>query len=146
MPPPDDSRTPDDSTITFNTSNYTTELKEAIMIFGETLAEPASITKPAPRPDEETAPETMVYTDGACDNNGKENASAGSGVWYDDKDPRNQCVRVPLQEQSNQTGELFAILLAVRNHPPNKDLTIVSDSKYAIDGLTKNAMGGQRLD
>ena len=81
----------------------------------------------------------MVYTDGACNNNGKENASAGSRVWYDNKDPRNQCVRVPLQEQSNQTGELFTILLAVRNHPPNKDLTIVSDSKYAIDSLTKNA-------
>ena len=124
--------------VTFDISNYTMELKEAITIFGKTLAELASITRPTPRPDEEPMPETTVFTDGACDNNSKENASASSGVWYDDDNPRNQSIWVPLQEQSNQTGEVFAILLAVRSHPPNKDVTIVSDSKYTIDSLTRN--------
>ena len=47
-------------------------------------------------------------------------------------------MRVPTEHQSNQTGEILAILIAAKNHPPNENLRIVSDSKYAIDGLTKN--------
>lgn len=47
-------------------------------------------------------------------------------------------MRVAHREQSNQTGELIAIFLAVKAHPPEEDICIVSDSRYAIDGLTKN--------
>ena len=92
----------------------------------------------APRTNTEDAAETTVFTDGACIDNGGENAAAGSGVWYTDNDPRNKSVQVPHEEQSNQTGELHAVLLAVRSHPPNGDLCIVSDSRYVIDGLTKH--------
>ena len=137
--PPAENGDGDDSAVTFNPANVTTDLKEAITIFGGTLSEPASITTKAPQPTTEHAPETTVFTDGACTNNGKENASAGSGVWYAEDDPRNQSARVPHKEQSNQTGELYAVLLAVKNHPPNEDLCVVSDSRYVIDGLTKHS-------
>ena len=81
----------------------------------------------------------MVYTDGACINNGDKNTAAGLGIWYGENDPRNVSMRVPHKTQSNQTGELLAILIAIRNHPPQEDVLIVSDSRYVIDGLTKNA-------
>ena len=74
----------------------------------------------------------------ACINNGHENASAGSGVWYGEDDSRNKGIRVAYKSQSNQIGELVAILLAVKHQPANKDLLIISDSKYAIEGLTKH--------
>jgi len=30
----------------------------------------------------------VVYTDGACSNNGRRNAQAGIGVWWGPNDPR----------------------------------------------------------
>lgn len=76
---------------------------------------------------------TTVYTDGACLNNGSEDAQAGCGVWYGKNDPRTISKR-----QSNQTGELEAVLQVVKSHDPHNDLLIVSDSKYVTDGLTKH--------
>ena len=81
---------------------------------------------------------TTAYTDGACLENGMANTRAGCGVWYGADDPRNMSERVPLATQSNQTGELLAVFLAVKNNEPNGDLRLISDSKYVIDGLTKH--------
>ncbi|KAJ7620573.1 RnaseH-domain-containing protein [Mycena polygramma] len=39
---------------------------------------------------------------------------------------------------SNQVGEIIAIKEAIEKAPPDAPLKIYSDSKYAIDGLTKN--------
>ncbi|KAJ7033898.1 ribonuclease H-like protein [Mycena alexandri] len=48
-------------------------------------------------------------------------------------------IRVPEElGPSNQVGELLAIKEAVEAVPTNAPLRIFSDSKYAIDGLTKN--------
>ena len=66
---------------------------------------------------------------------------AGSGVWYNDNSPRNLS-EVACKEQSNQTGELVAVLLPVRNHPPNEDLYLIRNSKYVIDSLMKNSKRG----
>ena len=137
---------PEEEGTTFNRDNETDELKDAITIFGETMAEPTDITKTAPRREGVIPRETTAYTDGACIDNGSENAKAGSGVWYGDNDPRNSSTRVAYKEQSNQTGELVAVLLAVRNHPPDEDLRIISDSRYVIDGLTKNIKQWERRD
>ena len=71
-------------------------------------------------------------------NNGHANAQAGAGVWYRTNDPRNISARVPLTTQSNQTGELTIVLLAIRNHNPNENMRILSNSKYVIKGLTRN--------
>ncbi|KAF0469262.1 ribonuclease HI protein [Gigaspora margarita] len=36
-----------------------------------------------------------VWTDGYCENNGKKNALASIGVFFDDDDPRNLSERLP---------------------------------------------------
>src|SRR5260370_42530167 len=79
-----------------------------------------------------------VYTNGACYNNGKLNAKCGSGIWFAPDNPRNAAIRVPGPHQSNQVGEIVAIIEAISTTPPFQPLTILSDSKYAIEGLTKH--------
>ena len=82
--------------------------------------------------------EMRVYTDGSCINNGKANAKCGSGVWIENDHPLNIALRVPDSSQSNQVGELAAIIAAVETLPNYCKLTIVTDSIYVIEGLTTN--------
>jgi ribonuclease HI len=77
-----------------------------------------------------------LYTDGACLHNGKRNAMCGGGVWAGPENPLNQAIRVPGPAQSNQIGELAATIVAIAPVPLSQPLEIVSDSKYAIEGLT----------
>jgi ribonuclease HI len=64
---------------------------------------------------------------------------AGAGVYFGEGDPRNRSIRVPDEMwPSNQVGEVLAIKEAVETAPLNVPLRIYSDSKYAIDGFTKN--------
>jgi ribonuclease HI len=79
-----------------------------------------------------------VYTDGACFDNGKENARCGSGIWIDNDDHRNEALRVPGENQSNQIGEIAAIIKAAGAAYLFQPLTIITDSKYVIDGLTEH--------
>ena len=79
-----------------------------------------------------------VYTDGSCNGNGRPSASAGSGVWFGPSDPRNIAERVPGGSQSNQAAEVYAVILAADSVAPYTPLHIVTDSKYAMDGLTEN--------
>jgi len=76
-----------------------------------------------------------VYTDGACSNNGKANASAGIGIYFGIDDNRNTSKRIE-GKQTNNTAELSAIIEAysiIENDILNgKKITIVSDSEYAI--------------
>ena len=90
--------------------------------------------------------ETIIYTDGSCTGNGTADARAGSGVWFGKNDERNAAIRVPGREQSNQVGELLAILYAVKTAPRDIPLRIKSDSKFAIEGLTKNAREWEEMD
>jgi ribonuclease HI len=82
--------------------------------------------------------EITVYTDGACFRNGKANARSGGGVWFGPNDDRNSAIRVPGPQQSNQAGEIVAIIAAIEKTPINQPLRIISDSKYVIEGLTSN--------
>ncbi|KAI0041094.1 ribonuclease H-like protein, partial [Auriscalpium vulgare] len=77
-----------------------------------------------------------VYTDGSCINNGKDNARCGSGVWVTEGSPYNRAFRVPGPFQSNQVGEIVAVILAIQSVPHMLPLHIKSDSRYVIDGLT----------
>ena len=77
-----------------------------------------------------------IYTDGACLNNGKRNAICRSGIWAGHGSPLNKAFRVPGDMQSNQIGEITAIIIAVMAVPLSQPLEIVSDSRYAIEGLT----------
>ncbi|KAF8191386.1 ribonuclease H-like protein [Pholiota molesta] len=91
-------------------------------------------------PDRQT-PEVTVYTDGSCENNGHEDARAGAGIWFGENDPRNQAIRIPeLIEQSNNVGELIAILAAIEIVPTESKLNIFTDSQYAINNIHENGL------
>ena len=79
---------------------------------------------------------TTIYTDGACFNNGKLNARCGSGIWLGPEHPKNASLRVPGDDQSNQAGEIVAVIMAAEAIPASWPLKIITDSKYTINGLT----------
>lgn len=82
---------------------------------------------------------TIVYTDGSCLNNGSQNSIAGAGIWYGKDDRRNIAIRVQDKLQSNNTGELSAILYVLQSTPKILPLRIMSDSSYAINGIIWNS-------
>lgn len=124
--------------ITFDPSVTTKDdLSECFRVF----TDPQRLTRnPAQRPQNNGANirhnEITVYTDGSCTDNGKENAKSGGGAWFGHNDPRNKALRVPGETQSNQTGELAAVIAALQTTPHFNPMEIVSDSRYVIDGLT----------
>lgn len=84
--------------------------------------------------------DVTVYTDGSCIRNGDENAQAGAGAWYGPEHAKNKSIRVGMDLQSNQTGELTAILAVARVEMGlPAPLHIVTDSMYTINGLTSLA-------
>jgi ribonuclease HI/exonuclease III len=136
--PPTGQEDPPGGGIVFTKERANASLRDTITIFTDPLKGDVRTAGDSPEPADPPPQPTTVYTDGACTNNGNEDAAAGLGVWFGENDPRNISMRVPLNPQTNQTGELMAVLLAVKSHPPNGDLTIASDSRYVIDGLTRN--------
>ncbi|KAH9850897.1 hypothetical protein C2E23DRAFT_713309, partial [Lenzites betulinus] len=68
-----------------------------------------------------------VFTDGSCEGNGTETATAGAGVWFGEGDPRNAAVRVPGECQTNQAAEAYACLVAAERTPDFAPLTIITD-------------------
>ena len=72
-----------------------------------------------------------VFTDGACSNNGKQNAKAGIGVFFEENDPRNVSRRVD-GKQTNNTAELTAIVVVFdilrKDIEQGKNIIIHSDS------------------
>ncbi|KAF8583229.1 hypothetical protein K439DRAFT_1349209 [Ramaria rubella] len=74
----------------------------------------------------------VVYTDGACQGNGKAGAIAGIGVWWGTNDPRNFAERCP-GDQTNNRAELIAIIRVLETASQNiKRLLIKTDSSYSI--------------
>ena len=89
----------------------------------------------------------VVYTDGACSNNGKPNAKAGYGVYWPDEQFENISEKLKGDIQTNQRAELTAILKAVKvylNNENKKKLLIKTDSKYSIDCITKWSANWER--
>jgi ribonuclease HI len=84
---------------------------------------------------DEFIPDYYVYTDGACSNNGRENALAGIGIFFGIEDTRNVSKRIQ-GKQTNNTAELTAIIevysIIERDAVCGKRIAIVSDSEYAI--------------
>ncbi|RJE22519.1 ribonuclease H [Aspergillus sclerotialis] len=99
--------------------------------------EQKTATKPKP-----TGPPGMlrIYTDGSSLKNGGTLASAGVGVYFGPGDTSNPSRNVsePLRgnRQTNQRAELTAILRALDIAPRHRDITIVTDSQYAINCVT----------
>jgi len=77
----------------------------------------------------------LVFTDGACRNNGKPNACAGIGIYFGPNDARNvsRCIS---GKQTNNVAELTAIIevftIIKQDILCGKEITIFSDSEYAI--------------
>lgn len=84
-------------------------------------------------------PDYFVYTDGSCINNGKHNAKAGIGIFFDVKDPRNISKKIE-GKQTNNVAEITALIETfsmIKNDLDNgKHIAIVSDSEYAITCAT----------
>lgn len=51
---------------------------------------------------------------------------------------KNTAIRIPGPKQSNQIGELAVVIEATSSVPTFYPLTIITDSRYVIDGLTKH--------
>jgi len=80
----------------------------------------------------------VVYTDGACERNGKPNAKAGIGVWFGDGNPMNISKPV-IGRATNNTAEIqapFEALKAIQSLGYSK-ATIMTDSQFTINCMTK---------
>ena len=80
--------------------------------------------------------EISIYTDGACMENGKENTCSGCGIWISHNHPGNKAIQIPGESQSNQVGEIAAVIAAAEAVLGCCPLKIITDSKYIIEGLT----------
>lgn len=80
--------------------------------------------------------EVQVCVDGLCLNNGKKDPRAGAEIFYRPGNARNTAVCVP-GRQTNNRGEILAILTALIQANPHKKISIYSDSEYAIKMLTE---------
>ncbi len=127
--------------VTFDPSiSENSPLTNAFRIFGSKADMAALVpTRRAPHHFGLAGTDTEVHTDGSCEKNGTLSASAGSGVWFGPEDTRNTAARLPSNlAQSNQAAEVYAVLLAARAVPSHHPLHLVTDSKYAMDGLTEH--------
>lgn len=86
-----------------------------------------------------TKTNVVLATDGSCLRNREKNACAEAGVFYEENNPQNISRKVSEAFlQSNQTEELLAIKEAVERGPQNVNMLIETDSKYAINLVTKD--------
>jgi len=87
----------------------------------------------------EYGPSIIVATDGSALETGTTTARAGAGIFYNEGNPKNISLWLPLTlPQTNQAAEVTAIKAAVEDNNGIPNLYIESDSKYAINALTKN--------
>jgi ribonuclease HI len=81
-----------------------------------------------------------VYTDGACTNNGNENARAGIGIYFSKDNPLNVSkeLKIPDVKLTNNIAELIACIEAIRiiKNEPHEKKIIVTDSEYVIKCAT----------
>ncbi len=126
-----------DERVTFNpTVKSRPPVSNALRMFASTLTDQHGTRPARRRVGERMGDEVEVYTDGSCRENGMASAIAACGVWFGENDERNLSTRLPGPMQSNQAAEVYAIEAAVGQAPCAVPLHIVSDSRFAVDGLT----------
>ncbi|KAJ3858590.1 hypothetical protein EV359DRAFT_52058 [Lentinula novae-zelandiae] len=82
-------------------------------------------------------PTIEAYTDGLCIHNGTNDAIAGAGVYFPNEEYSHCAIKLPeYVKQSNQSGEIIGIKEAVEIVDEERELTIHSDSKTYVQGLT----------
>ncbi len=80
----------------------------------------------------------VVYTDGACPNNGKKGAIGGVGVWFGENDSRNVSERLPGEKQTNQRAEIYAAIRALEKLEGTTGVVeVCTDSMYVINAMTQ---------
>lgn len=87
----------------------------------------------------------LVYTDGACSNNGKPNASSAAGIVFSSQgcDQYSSVIWAPMKNQhTSNRAELYAVCDALRKTVQhlwaNCDaLVIATDSTYVVNGATR---------
>ncbi|ADV20448.1 ribonuclease HI [Cryptococcus gattii E566] len=89
----------------------------------------------------ESAPHYLVvYTDGSARGNGQVGSRAGAGVWWGSQgeaSKQNWAERVPGEPQTNNRGELLAVIRAIERCPfPDIPLEVRCDSQYTISCMT----------
>lgn len=90
-------------------------------------------------------PPIYVFTDGAASRNGTPACKAAWAIFFSRGDARNKCAPVETNP-SNQKAELCAILQALRSTEDEEDVTIITDSQYCIDSITKWSRAWERND
>ncbi|KAJ4474703.1 ribonuclease H-like domain-containing protein, partial [Lentinula edodes] len=84
-------------------------------------------------------PPLKIYTDGSCCNVGQPHARSGSGVFFGNPThPLNTAARVT-GKQTNNRGELVAVLIALQKAHSKRRVEIFSDSEYAIRSIVYRA-------
>lgn len=77
-----------------------------------------------------------VYTDGACSNNGKENALSGYGIYFAENDPRNESKKIEGKKHTNNIAELTAFIRALEilseEIIKGEQINLYTDSEYVI--------------
>ncbi|XP_060863606.1 uncharacterized protein LOC132940171 isoform X1 [Metopolophium dirhodum] len=82
--------------------------------------------------------EVVVYTDGACSNNGYKGASAGAGVWFGNHHPLNLSIKVP-GTQTNNNAEIFSTIKAIERVYSTglTRISIHTDSDFVIKSVNE---------
>lgn len=97
----------------------------------------ANLSRHIPNEPQHTRNLVTVWTDGSCLHNGDTNARAGYGMWFGQNDPRNEGGRVNTNlPQTNNVGEMLAVLLAMKKINRQTNLLIKTDSDWVIRNLT----------
>ncbi|KAF5374013.1 hypothetical protein D9615_009920 [Tricholomella constricta] len=84
---------------------------------------------------------TKVAIHGICLNSGKVTATAGVGLYWGPRSPRNTAHRLTGHDLTSTHAELAAVVNALIVAPPDKSLEIMTHSEYAINALTLYAQG-----
>lgn len=84
-----------------------------------------------------------IYTDGSCSNNGKKNAKAGIGVYFQNVEISDISEEFTTKPITNQRAEIMACIKALDTLINNdlfdnsRYIIIYTDSKYTINCITK---------
>ena len=83
----------------------------------------------------------IIFTDGACTKNGKQDAKAGYGVYFPNNEFQNISEKFTQTPITNQRAELYAIYTALNKSVVElnryNQIIIYSDSLYSIKSLTE---------
>ena len=112
--------------------------EDAIRIFiKQKIMEETAKQKPVLRKHKGSGKKWVIYTDSSCKDGNTSKARARVGTYCETDDSKTKAIKIPGKTQTNQRGELIAILSAIESVPKGDKLKIISDSKYSIKGIIK---------